>query len=138
MPNAVEIDGILTGGDPSNADLKLLSSRGYKTVIDLRTASEMGVEDDHRVAKEQGMKVVHIPVAGADGLTREAVDELHGALSDNPQKVVLHCASGNRVGAILALRAAWIEGKDPEAALALGKRAGMTRLEDAVKELLEK
>ena len=38
---------------------------------------------------------------------------------------------------MLALRAAWIEGKDPAAALQYGKASGLTGLEPAVKSMLE-
>jgi protein tyrosine phosphatase (PTP) superfamily phosphohydrolase (DUF442 family) len=53
------------------------------------------------------------------------------------EDVLVHCASGNRVGAMLALRARWIEGKSAEEALAIGKAAGMTGMTDAVKAKLE-
>jgi hypothetical protein len=49
---------------------------------------------------------------------------------------VIACASGNRVGALLALREFWLEDAEPEAALALGKAAGLTRLEPSVRLLL--
>ena len=73
----------------------------------------------------------------------------HGRLSDNSLNthfqvvktqqngpVLLHCGSGNRIGALLALRAVWLEGKDPAAALDYGKAAGLTGLEPAVKSML--
>ena len=50
---------------------------------------------------------------------------------------MVHCASGNRVGAMLALKAAWIDGASPEEALQLGVDAGLTRLHDRVATLLE-
>jgi hypothetical protein len=49
---------------------------------------------------------------------------------------MVHCASGNRVGALLALRANRLEGASPEDALELGLDAGLTRLEPAVREAL--
>ena len=51
--------------------------------------------------------------------------------------VIIHCASGNRVGALLALRANLIQGKSASEALAFGKAAGLTTLEDAVKQRLK-
>ena len=49
--------------------------------------------------------------------------------------VLIHCASSNRVGALLALRES-LRGASDEEALEFGKQAGMTRLEPLVKERL--
>lgn len=35
--------------------------------------------------------------------------------------LLVHCASGNRVGATAALRAAWVEGHDAKDAIGIGK-----------------
>lgn len=50
--------------------------------------------------------------------------------------VALACASGNRVGVLLAARAFWFDGASPDQALTLGKQAGLTRLEPVVRSLL--
>lgn len=52
------------------------------------------------------------------------------------QAVLTHCAGGNRVGALVALQAAWHQGLPPEQAIALGQRAGLAGLEPRVRELL--
>ena len=49
--------------------------------------------------------------------------------------MLVHCASGNRVGALIALSAA-DEGVPVEEALARGRAAGMTSTEARVRELL--
>ena len=51
--------------------------------------------------------------------------------------VLVHCASGNRVGALIAIGAAKAGGMAPEAALELGKAAGLTSAEPRVRELLQ-
>ena len=79
------------------------------------------------------------------GLVLEAC----GGGSDNPPanedgdkeddgEVLLHCASGNRVGALLALAAVQVDGASPEAALTLGRAAGLKSLEPVVMERLAK
>jgi hypothetical protein len=49
---------------------------------------------------------------------------------------LVHCGSSNRVGALLALRAAWLKGATLEAALAAGRSAGLTGLESAVRSAI--
>ena len=50
--------------------------------------------------------------------------------------IALACSSGNRAGALLALRAFWLDGADAASALELGLAAGLTRLEPSVRLLL--
>ena len=56
-------------------------------------------------------------------------------LSDYDGPVLVHCGSGNRVGALLALRQSLL-GADDEDALAYGKSAGLTGLEPVVRARL--
>ena len=79
-----------------------------------------------------------IPISGATDLTKENMQALVAGLKDAPKgPVMIHCASGNRAGALLALKAAWVDGKKLEDAVALGKKAGLTRLEEALRALLK-
>lgn len=130
------LPGVLSGGQPTEAHLEALAAAGYRTVINLRTAGEPGFEWEADKVHELGMRYVHLPVAGADGLTRDNVDALSRALDDAEAPVLLHCGSGNRIGAMLALKAAWVDGVPAEEALRYGLDSGLTRLEGAVKEKL--
>jgi protein tyrosine phosphatase (PTP) superfamily phosphohydrolase (DUF442 family) len=84
------------------------------------------------------MSYIQIPIAGAADLTRANVERLDTTLRDaRPAgRVLLHCASGNRAGALLALRENWLHGAAPEDALALGLAAGLTSLEPQTRRLL--
>jgi uncharacterized protein (TIGR01244 family) len=127
---------LLTGGQPTPAQLQAAKAAGYATVINLRAPGEPGSWDEADTVTTLGMRYVAIPVAGADGLTRANAQLLADAIAQSRGPVVVHCASGNRVGALLAIKAALLDGVDPEAAFALGKAAGMTSLESSVRQLL--
>ncbi len=110
---------------------------GYTNFISLRVPSEEGAgwEEGHEL--DEGVSFTRIPVAGAAGLNRENVEALDRILDEvGEDNTVLYCASSNRVGGLLALRAYWLDGADPEEALALGREAGLRSLEPAVQELL--
>ena len=77
----------------------------------------------------------HIPVDGAAGLTLEKARQLRELLADANGTVLVHCASGNRAGALIALAAA-DAGATPEEALAQGRAAGMTGTEARGRELI--
>ena len=137
LPNGREpLQGVLAGGQPSREQLAALAAAGYRTVVNLRTA-----EEEMPVAPAEvealGMRYVHIPVSGASDLTPAKAAELGALLADPAARpMAIHCASGNRVGALLALEAAQVEGKPPAEALELGRAAGLGRLEPAVRAAL--
>jgi len=139
IPNArIPVPGVLSGGQPTAEQIAAAGSAGYKTVINLRADKEPGFEWEVAAVKAGGMAYVSIPVAGAADLTKETVARFDAALKDASSKgpVLLHCGSGNRIGALLALRAVWLEGKEPAAALEYGRSSGLTGLEPAVKSIL--
>jgi uncharacterized protein (TIGR01244 family) len=125
-------------GQPSVEAISRLRSAGITTVIDLRPDAETPDLDEKAVAENAGLKYRSLPIAGAADLTHENVARFDQLLKDSEREhVLLHCASGNRVGAMMALRARWLQGKSEEEALAIGKAAGMTGLADAVKQRME-
>jgi len=65
----------------------------------------------------------------------KTVVNLREVLSD-PEALpaLVHCASGNRIGALFALQAFHLDGRTAAEALAIGKQAGMTRAEPVVRE----
>lgn len=139
LPNGITLyDGVVTGGQPDREALEVAQRAGYRTVVSLRVDDEAGSEGEAELVDDLGMRFVSIPVDGAEGLTRENVQAMHDVLSDpDARPMILHCGSGNRVGALVALRAAWLAGATPAEALELGRQAGLTRLEPTVRTLLE-
>lgn len=136
VPNRHEpLPGITTSGQPSPAALEAAAKAGYKVVIDLRGPAEDRGFDERGVAERLGMSYVNLPVEGAAGVTYENAAELDRLLAQLPKPVLLHCASANRAGALLALRAK-LNGADDAAALELGAAAGLTGLKPTVEQKL--
>ena len=129
--------GLHTGGQPTAEELKALSQQGVRTVIDLRTASEDRGFDEAAETEKLGLRYIHLPIASTDDLTPANAAALGKALHGSDGDVLLHCASGNRVGALLALMAAQQEQATPEQALDLGRRAGLKSLEPQVVQKLQ-
>lgn len=128
------VEGILTGGQPTVEQLKTLAGLGYKTVINMRGLEEDG-SIDPALVESLGLTYVSVPIAGATDVNEENARKLASALGGEGPMVV-HCASGNRVGALFALKAFYVDGMPPEQALALGQAAGVTRLEPVVRQQL--
>ena len=130
-------DHLVTGGQLTQEQMVALREEGYETFINLRPVDEKGTGWEEEFSAAEGISFTRIPVAGAAGVTRESAERLAEALSSSESGAVVYCKSGNRVGALLALKAHFVDGQSPEDALQFGLDAGMTRLEPLVRELLE-
>ncbi|NJD19727.1 MAG: hypothetical protein FIA95_10660 [Gemmatimonadetes bacterium] len=129
--------GLLTSAQISQAQMDALAQAGFTTFISLRPPTEEGAGWEEAYAAQRGLSFARIPIAGPDGLTRENAEALDRILQAAGEgRTALYCASSNRVGALMAMRAHWLKGATPEEALARGKAAGMTRREPDVARLL--
>lgn len=123
--------GVTTGGKPTEAHLRAARAHGYRTVVSL-----LDPKDDPSEAllvAELGMRFVSIPISGPNDLTEESARAL-GEVFAQPDvlPLLLHCRSGNRAGALLALEAFHVEGQGAREALERGLAAGLGSLRPAV------
>ena len=119
-------EGLLTAGQPATGAWPALQARGVTTVINLRPETELHGRDEAAEVAAAGMAYHQIPVAGSADLTADNAARLWQLIESAEGRVLVHCASGNRVGALLAIGAASEGGMAPEEALAFGQSAGLT------------
>jgi hypothetical protein len=86
--------------------------------------------------KDAHLTYINIPIDGPASLSKARADQLWQVLSQAKGGVLVHCVTGNRCGAMLALTEAWCQHRDVEEAIAFGKQAGLSTMEPAVRELL--
>ena len=127
---------VYSAGQPAAGDWAGIAARGVTTVIDLRPDAERPGRDEAAEVEAAGLAYRRIPVAGPQDLTPEAARTLWQAIDAAPGKVLVHCASGNRAGALLAIAAAREGGMASGQALELGREGGMTSTEARVREVL--
>ena len=136
LPNQRDaLEGITTAGQPGAADFAAIAAAGYKSVIDLRGPGEDRGLDEPATVEGLGMEYASLAVDGAGGITYAKAEELDRLLAGMPKPVLLHCASSNRVGALLALRAR-AQGANRDAALELGLATGLGSLKPVVEQKL--
>jgi uncharacterized protein (TIGR01244 family) len=128
--------GLYTGGQPEPSAWAGLAKAGIATVINLRPDFEMPGRNEAMEVAAAGLTYVNVPIAGADTLKPAQAAALWVAMEASDGPVLVHCGSGNRCGALLALVEAWHRGSSPAQALAFGQRAGLTGLEPAVRGIL--
>ena len=128
--NFTKVDAVVAcGGATETTALEGLSKDGFKSVINLRLASEnnANIELNAARAKELGLKYVHIPFNGQQP-DPQVVDQFLAAIADKSnQPAYVHCGSASRVGAVWlvkrVLQDGWTVEKATEEAKFIGLRS---------------
>lgn len=124
-------------GQPSKEQFSALKQAGIAHVINLRTEPELKFDEQGHV-ESLGMAYHSLPIKGKQGITFKNANKLSELIAATKGKPTLvHCGSSNRVGALIALDTFKQNGGDVEAAVAEGKRWGMTKLEPFVRKKLD-
>ncbi|PYO93090.1 MAG: hypothetical protein DMD62_10930 [Gemmatimonadetes bacterium] len=102
LPNAAEpVAGWITGGQPTEQQLKAFKSAGGEVVVDNRDPMEPRPFDEPATVRALGLQYVSLPlVHGA--VTTDTMKQMHAAVKKlEGRKALLHCSSGNRTSAAL-------------------------------------
>jgi protein tyrosine phosphatase (PTP) superfamily phosphohydrolase (DUF442 family) len=126
IPNACQpLPGIVTGGQPTEAQLEAFRAAGGDAVLDIRAPSEPRPLDERAVTERLGLDYTVIPVA-AGTLDDETMEQILDAVRQAQGRMLLfHCASGNRVGAALIPHFVLDQGMEEEDAVAQAVRVGL-------------
>ena len=127
IPNACEpLPGLVTGGQPTEAQLIAFREAGGQMVLDIRAAREPRPLDEPAVTERLGLEYVVVPVT-AGALTDETLERILDALRKATGRPTLfHCASGNRVGAALIPYLVLDQAMEEEDAVQQAIRVGLT------------
>lgn len=129
------VDGIRSSGQPDAQEFATLAESGYVAVVDLRGPAEDRGLDESAVLEELGLDYIQLPLTSPEAISFENAAKLDEILAEFDGPVLLHCGSGNRVGALLTLRKS-MDGASDEDALSYGRSAGLTGLEPVVRSRL--
>jgi uncharacterized protein (TIGR01244 family) len=128
--NFSKVDAVVAcGGATDTSALEGLAKDGFKSVINLRQATEANanIEQNAARAKELGLKYIHIPF-NTQQMDPAVIDRFLAAIADKSnQPSFVHCGSASRVGSVwLAKRViqdGWTIEKATEEAKAIGLRS---------------
>ncbi|HMU60177.1 MAG TPA: sulfur transferase domain-containing protein [Gemmatimonadales bacterium] len=124
--NACEpLPGLITGGQPTDAQVRAAKAAGLTTLLDARDPMEPRPFDEPALAAAVGLRYENIPVSGAtlDDATMERI--LSVVRDKTAAPVLFHCGSGNRVGGALIPYFMIDHGMGEEDAIALAMRVGL-------------
>lgn len=129
---------IFSSGQPTQEQLAVMAASGVRHVVNLRTEGEEVDFDEQQAVESLGMTYYSVPVAGASGINGTNAGSVLGILARTAgEPVLIHCATGNRVGGLMAV-SHFANSANVDAAMAEGERWGMTseRLQQAVRQSL--
>jgi protein tyrosine phosphatase (PTP) superfamily phosphohydrolase (DUF442 family) len=126
VPNACQVlPTVVTGGQPSTADLEAFKESGGGIVLDLRDPMEPRPLDEAATAERLGLEYVVVPVA-AGTMTDETLERVHDVMrAAGERPVFVHCGSGNRVGGALLPYLMLEHGLEEEDAIGQAMRVGL-------------
>ncbi|MDA8564295.1 sulfur transferase domain-containing protein [Mariniblastus sp.] len=122
--NVHRLENLFFSGQFSADDLQEIKAAKVDRIITLRTDGELDW-DERAAVEDAGLEFEQVPVAGADGLTDEAIDKVRGLLKDKSKPTLLHCGSANRVGGVWLTWRVLDEGVDVETAIEEAKTIGL-------------
>jgi uncharacterized protein (TIGR01244 family) len=129
ITNYTRVDAVVAcGGATETSALDGLKQDGFKSVINLRQASERGANIDENRARAEtlGLKYIHIPFNPA-APEAKTFDDFMTAVSDKSnQPVYVHCGSANRVGAVWLAKRVLQDGWTVEKATQEAKLIGLS------------
>lgn len=137
LPNLkIPRDGVYSCGQPSPEQLSGLKDAGVRTIVDLRAPGENDW-DERAVVEALGMSYHQIPIGGPADINEENARRLSEIMEDEAAApILIHCGSGNRVGALYALKKFHCDECEGEEAVEAGREAGLTQLEPFVRQCL--
>ena len=130
--------GVVSGGQPTRAQLRAAAEAGYRSVLTTRGPFETPGYDERADVEGLGMAFYALPVETIRDLSRANVEAFAKLVEDAEKPLLIHCGSGNRLGALFALEAAWLRGATPEEAMQRGRECGLTGLATQVAMLLQR
>ena len=127
--NFARLDSTIACGGATSLDgIEELKKLGYKSIINLREASETGanVEASAAAARGAGIKYVHIPMNRNTPDPAVADQFLKAIVDPAAQPVFVHCGSGNRAAAMWMIKRMVVDKWDAEKAGTEAAALGLT------------
>jgi protein tyrosine phosphatase (PTP) superfamily phosphohydrolase (DUF442 family) len=130
LPNAAEpVPGWVTGGQPTEAQLRAFKQAGGEVVLDNRDPMEPRAYDEPQTVRAAGMEYVNIPIVHG-AVTVETMAQMHEAVKRvEGRKVLMHCSSGNRTAGGLIPYLIIDQGLGEEDAVDLAMKSGLRSVE---------
>lgn len=120
-------ESVTVGAQPTEPDVQELARRGFRSIVNLRTAGEeeqpLDPAQEGQAAEKNGLRYAHIPIS-LRNLTTEQMDSFRDEMENLPSPVYIHCRGGTRAAALLAIHRAVESGKSGDEAIRDAEQIG--------------
>ena len=119
---------VACAGATTPAALVEVKKMGYKSVVNLRTASEAGaqIEEEAAAAKAAGINYIHLPFNAASPDPMLVDNFLKAITNKANEPAFIHCASANRAAALWMVKRIAVDKWDVERASVEASALGLT------------
>jgi protein tyrosine phosphatase (PTP) superfamily phosphohydrolase (DUF442 family) len=130
LPNlAVPVSGWVTGGQPTDQQIKAFKAAGGDVVLDNRDPMEPRPFDEPATVRAAGLEYVSLPIVHG-AVTTDTMKSMHQTLKRlEGRKALLHCSSGNRTAAGMIPYLMIEKEMEEEDAVELAMRSGLRSAE---------
>lgn len=127
VPHILCLDkNFATGGQPTEKAFGKLAANGFRSVLNLRMASEgVDLNKERAAAEGAGLRYVSIPVASSEPKEEQAGEFIKAVKEKANHPMLIHCGSANRVGAFWMIYRVVEQGWPEEKALEEATRIGL-------------
>lgn len=125
MPYLWKIENMYLAGHPTIEAIEDLSSKGLKTIINMRQPGEQDYTELINRCKSLGLNYHHLPIMGELGLDENICTEISSLVKDD-EAIMIHCASANRVGGWLITYLVLNKGIDFDDAIDIAMENGLS------------
>jgi uncharacterized protein (TIGR01244 family) len=125
--NVVAVKHLYLSSQPDADTLEIAREKGVELVINLRDPGEFNW-DEQAAAKKAALDYYNVPISpSGESFDPDAVNQITALIQQHKgQKTLLHCSSGNRASAWLAIHLANDHSMPSDTAISLAKQAGLT------------
>lgn len=115
-----------TGGQPSEGAWSKLAASGFRSVLNMRTAGEgVDLDRERKLVESAGMRYISVPVVSAEPRAEQVADFVRAVKEAENHPMMIHCGSGNRVGAFWLIYRVVEDGLSESAAIEEAERVGL-------------
>lgn len=136
LPNGLVYEGYVIGGLPTKAAIDAALTADIESAMSLMSRDEPGISEIGPYAASQGFRYIRFTIDGSQDLTEAMAWEFAATLPMLDKPGIVHSAQGQRVAAIFALKAFFVDDLPADHALAIGNALGMGEYAEHVESLI--
>ena len=127
---------VISFGQPNQSEVDAFVEDGVTLVVDLRGPNENRGYDEQSYLNSINTAYYSLPVIDEGDINFDNARLLQTLINDADGKVLVHCGSGNRVGALMSLIGS-LEGMDKQEAIEFGIQNRLGGLINTVNQVIE-